>query len=411
MNLNRGRALTSIPGPSVIPDRVLAAMNIAMPNIYEGALVDTSESVFADLPKVARTAGRVFIAIANGHGAWEMALTNTLSRGAKVLVLESGRFAIGWGEQARVLGCDVEVLKARPRGPVDPAAVEARLREDKNHEIRAVLVVQIDTASGVWNDIAAIRRAIDAAGHPALYMVDTIASLGCVPYEMDEWGVDVTVGGSQKGLMVPPGLGIVWASAKALSAHAQSELRTPYWDWTARMAEGAHYVRYCGTAPVQHIHAMREALDMIFDEGLENIWARHRVFARAVRAAVEAWSGEGGLEFNIVEPAHRSDAVTTVLTGRIHGETLRGICETQAGLTLGIGLGEFSDRAFRIGHMGHLNPPMVLGTLGTIEAGLHAMGARVGGSGVAAAARVIADALAEATEAPQAAPALASAGL
>ncbi len=410
MNLNRGRALTSMPGPSVIPDRVLAAMHVAMPNIYEGALVEKSSGVFADLPKVARTAGRAFMAIANGHGAWEMALTNTLRRGDKVLVLESGRFALGWGEQARVLGCEVEVLRAKPRGPVDPAAVEARLRADKDHAIRAVLVVQIDTASGVWNDIAAIRRAIDAAGHPALYMVDTIASLGCVPYEMDAWGVDVTVGGSQKGLMVPPGLGLVWANDKALAAHETAELRTPYWDWTARMAEGAHYVRYCGTAPIQHIHAMREALDMIFEEGLEAIWARHAVFARAVRAAIEAWSVEGGLEFNVTDPAHRSDAVTTVLTGRIHGETLRRICEERSGLTLGVGLGEFADRAFRIGHMGHLNPPMVLGTLGTIEAGLHAMGARIGGSGVAAAAQVIGEALADRAEAPRAAPALAATG-
>ena len=412
MNLNRGRALTSMPGPSVIPDRVLSAMHVAMPNIYEGALVEKSEGVFRDLPRIARTGGRAFMAIANGHGAWEMALTNTLRRGDKVLVLESGRFAIGWGEQAKVLGCEVEVLKSRPRCPVDPDAVEARLRADMQAsggpEIRAILVVQIDTASGVWNDIAAIRRAIDAAGHPALYMVDTIASLGCVPYEMDEWGVDVTVGGSQKGLMVPPGLGLVWAGDKALEAHARADLRTPYWDWTARMAEGPHYVRYCGTAPVQHIHAMREALDMIFDEGLEAIWARHRVFADATRTAVEAWSVEGGLEFNILDPRHRSDAITTILTGRVDGKRLRRICEEQSGLVLGVGLGEFADRAFRIGHMGHLNPPMVLGTIGTVEAGLHAIGARIGGSGVAAAATVIAEALAEATEGRRA-PALAAA--
>ena len=409
MNLNRGRALTSIPGPSVIPDRVLAAMHVAMPNIYEGALVETSESVFRDLPKIARTKGRVFIAVSNGHGAWEMALTNTLKRGDKVLVLESGRFALGWGEQAKVLGCEVEVLRAQPRSPVDPAAVERRLREDRDHEIRAVLVVQIDTASGVWNDIAAIRRAIDDAGHPALYMVDTIASLGCVPYEMDQWGVDVTVGGSQKGLMVPPGLGMVWAGDKALAAHRTADLRTPYWDWTARMSEGAHYLRYCGTAPVQHVLAMREALDMLFEEGLEHVWQRHRIFADAVRAAVDAWSVEGGLEFNIVDPRHRSNSITMILTGRIQGETLRRICESQAGLTLGVGLGDFADRSFRIGHMGHLNPPMLLGTLGTVEAGLAAMGARTGASGVAAAARVIAEALARGVEAHQA-PALAATG-
>lgn len=214
MKLNRGRMLTAMPGPSVIPDRVLSAMHTAMPNIYEGSLVETSISIFEDLPAIARSSGHVFMAISNGHGAWEMALTNTLSRGDAVLVLASGRFALGWGDQAKMLGAQVEVLHAPDRCPVDPGAVEERLRGDAKHEIKAVLVVQVDTASSVWNDIAAIRRAIDSAGHPALYMVDCIASLGCVEYLMDEWGVDVTVGGSQKGLMVPPGLGLVWAAAR-----------------------------------------------------------------------------------------------------------------------------------------------------------------------------------------------------
>ena len=394
MNLNHGRPLTSIPGPSVIPDRVLGAMHVAMPNIYEGALVEMSQSIFDDLPAIARTEGHVFIAVSNGHGAWEMALTNTLSRGDKVLVLESGRFATGWGEQAAVLGAEVEVLPCDDRQPVNPDAVEARLRADKNHEIKAILVVQIDTASSVWNDISAIRRAIDAAGHPALFMVDCIASLGCVPYEMDAWGVDITVGGSQKGLMVPPGLGLIWTGRKALEAHKAADMRTPYWDWTARLSEGAHYLRYCGTAPIQHIHAMREALDMIAEEGLENIWARHKVFANAVRTAVETWSTPNGLTFNITDTAHRADSTTTILTGGINGEELRRICENDAGLTLGVGLGDFAERAFRIGHMGHLNPPMVLGTLATVEAALISMDAPLGGSGAAAAAEVIAKALA-----------------
>jgi alanine-glyoxylate transaminase/serine-glyoxylate transaminase/serine-pyruvate transaminase len=393
MKLNKGRVLTAMPGPSVIPDRVLAAMHRAMPNIYEGELIDTSMSVFDDLPKLARTSGKAFMAISNGHGAWEMALTNTLSRGDKVLVLESGRFAIGWGEQADVLGCEVEILHTPEREAVDPGAVEERLRADKEHSIKAILVVQVDTASGVWNDIAAIRRAIDAAGHPALYMVDCIASLGCVEYLMDEWGVDVTVSGSQKGLMVPPGLGLVWAGAKALAAHAQANMRTPYWDWTRRMSENAHYLRYCGTAPIQHIYGMRAAIDMLEEEGLENVWARHAVFADAVRAAIAAWSAPGGLAFNIIDPAHRSNSTTTILTGDINGERLRTICEAGAGLTLGIGLGEFAGRSFRIGHMGHLNPPMVLGTLAVVEAALTHMGAPMTSSGTTAATKVIAAAL------------------
>ena len=233
MKLNRGRMLTSMPGPSVIPDRVLGAMHTAMPNIYEGALIDTSVSVFDDLPAIAKTGGQAYMAISNGHGAWEMALTNTLSRGDHVLVLESGRFAIGWGEQAKMLGAQIEVLNAPQRGAVDPRAVEDRLRADTGHKIKAILAVQVDTASGVWNDIAEIGRAVRASGHPALFMVDCIASIGCVEYRMDDWGVDVTVGGSQKGLMVPPGLGLVWANDKAMAVHKTADLRTPYWDWTA----------------------------------------------------------------------------------------------------------------------------------------------------------------------------------
>lgn len=390
MLLNRGRHQLSIPGPSVIPDRVLSAMNRQMPNIYEGDLVEVSQSNIDRLPAIARTSGHAFVAVSNGHGAWEMALTNTLSRGDKVLILATGRFAPGWGAQAEMLGCEVEIIDFGDRAHADPARVEEHLRADTDHSIKAVLIVQIDTASGVWNDCAAIRAAIDAAGHPALFMVDCIASLGSVPYEMDKWQIDITVGGSQKGLMVPPGLGFVWASEKAMKAHARANMRTPYWDWTPRLEEGAHYVRYCGTPPVQHIYGLREALDMIEEEGLEAIWARHKVFANAVRAAISAWSSDDGIAFNITVPAHRSDSTTTVLTGSIDSERLRRICEDQAGLTLGVGLGDFAGRAFRIGHMGHLNPPMVMGTLGTVEAALVAMDAPLGGSGVAEAARVIA---------------------
>jgi alanine-glyoxylate transaminase/serine-glyoxylate transaminase/serine-pyruvate transaminase len=391
--LNAGRPLTAIPGPSVIPDRVLSAMHAPMPNIYEGALVELSEGILADLPAIAGTDGEPFVAIANGHGAWEMALTNTLSRGDRVLVLESGRFAVGWGEMAKVLGVGVEVLHAPERGAVDPAAVEERLRADTGHEIGAILVVQIDTASSVINDIPAIRHAIDAAGHPALLMVDCIASLGCVEYRMDAWGVDVTVSGAQKGLMVPPGLGFVWASEKALAAHDRADLRTAYWNWSARMGAGEHYRRYCGTPPVSHLYGLREALDMIAEEGLENIWARHRAFAHAVRAAVEAWSSPGALGFNVADPAARSNAVTTILTGSVDALRLRAIAEREAGLTLGKGIGAFEGRAFRIGHMGHQNPPQLLGVLATVETALIAMDAPIGGSGVAAAAAALAPAL------------------
>lgn len=390
-----GRELVAIPGPSVVPDRVLAAMHRAMPDIYGGELVEVLESVFDDLPAVARTAGTPFIALGNGHAAWEMAVTNTLSAGDKVLVLESGQFPVTWGSLASVAGVDVEVLPGTPDGPVDPAAVEARLRRDTTHELRAVLMVQVDTGTSVRNDVPAVRRALDAAGHPALLMVDAIASLGCERFEMDEWGVDVTVSASQKGLMVPPGLGLVWAGEKAWAAHRTAGLRTGYWDWTARNVRTPHYLRFCGTPPVSHLFGLRVALDMLLEEeGLERVWARHEMLAGAVRAAVEAWAAPGGLALNIVDPAARSNAVTTVLTGAVDVDALRALCQARAGLTLGTGISGFEGRAFRIGHMGHVNAPMILGVLGTVEAALHALGAPLGGSGVAAAAAAIGGALA-----------------
>ena len=393
MSLKHGRAAVSIPGPSVIPDRVLNAMHAPMPNIYEGELIDLSFSVLEDLPKVARTEQPVYVSVSNGHGAWEMATSNTLSRGDKVLVLESGRFAVSWAEMLAVSDVKYEVLPSVLGRPVDPAHVEERLKADTEHEFAAVLVVQVDTSTSVRNDLAAIRGAIDAAGHPALYMVDCIASLGCEPFEMDEWGVDVTVAATQKGLMVPPGLGFVWASEKAMAAHETATLRSGYWDWSARTDPDVHYKIYCGTPPVQHLWGMREALDMLFDEGLENVWHRHQVLADAVRAAVSMWAAPGGIGYVVTDEEARANSVTTLLTGQIDADELRRICEDEAGLTLGIGLEGFSGRAFRIGHMGHLNPPMILGTLGTIEAALHSMDVGVRSPGVSAAARAIAEAL------------------
>jgi alanine-glyoxylate transaminase/serine-glyoxylate transaminase/serine-pyruvate transaminase len=390
MSLNVGREFLSIPGPSVVPDRVLQAMHRPSINIYEGEAVETTESLLADLPKVARTRGRAFIYIANGHGGWEAAICNALSRGDRALVLESGRFAVGWGEMASRLGVEVEVLPARERRAVDPEAVEARLRADRGHAIKAVLLAQVDTASGLLSDVAAIRRAIDAAGHPALYMVDVIASQGCMPFEMDGWGVDVAVGGSQKGLMTPPGLAFNWVSEKAMAAHRRAGLRTGYWDWTARLGE-MHYQKYCGTPPTHLMFGLRAALDMLLEEGLDAAWRRHATLAAAVRAAVAAWAAQGALEFNAIEPAERSDSVTTVLTGAVDGEALRAYCRDRLGLVLGTGLGTYAGRSFRIGHMGWLNAAMVMGTLGATEIGLKALGAPHGPGALEAAARVLAE--------------------
>src|SRR5256885_11264664 len=238
MSVRAGREFLAIPGPTTVPDEVLRAMHRPAVDIYSGPLLAITDSLLGDLPKLFHTAGRSYIYAANGHGAWEAALTNVLSRGDKVLVLESGRFAIAWGEAAKMLGAEVEVLAGDIRRAVDPHAVEAKLKADRS--IKAILVTQVDTASGVQNDIAAIGKARDAAGSDALLLVDAVASLGCMPFEMDKWAVDVAMAGSQKGLMTPPGLGFTAAGPRAREAHKKADMRTPYWDWTFRDGE-AHY--------------------------------------------------------------------------------------------------------------------------------------------------------------------------
>ena len=385
MTLASGREFLSIPGPTTVPDAVLAAMHRPAIDIYSGALLEVTTSCLADLRRVFRTEGRVYIYAANGHGAWEAALVNVLSAGDTVLVLESGLFAAVWGEMARVLGIEVETLPGGWRHAVDPAAFEARLRADGTGRIKAVLVVQVDTASGAVNDIPAIREAMDAAGHDALLMVDVIASLATMPFEMDQWGVDVAVAGSQKGLMTPPGLSFVAAGPKAVAAHRAAGLRTRYWDWTER--EGPqHYQKYCGTPPEHLLFGLRKALDLLFEEGLDNVFRRHRLLAEAVRRAVAVWAEGGILEFNIEEPSERADSVTTVLLADARDpKPLLEFCARQCGVVLGVGIGPLGGRAFRIAHMGHVNAPMILGTLGGLEVGLAALDIAHGKGGLQAA--------------------------
>ena len=387
--LARGREFLSIPGPTNVPEAVLQAMHRPAVDIYADDLLDTTRQCLRDLKPVFRTEGATYIYIANGHGAWEAALTNTLSRGDRVLVLESGRFARGWGDQGEMLGLDVEVLPGDWRRAVDPEAVAARLRADTAGTIKAVLVVQIDTASGVVNDIPAIRAAMDAARHPALLMVDGIASIGCMPFEMDRWGVDVAVTCSQKGLMMTPGLSFVAANDRARAAHRDAGLRTAYWDWTARdMPE--NYRKFCGTAPEHMLFGLRASLGLLFEEGLERAWARHAALAAAVQAAVAVWAEGGALAFNVEAPAERSPAVTTVLTPGFDPERLRAFARENCGVVLGSGIGELTGRAFRIAHMGYANAPMVLGTLGAAEVALKALGLPHGPGGVQAAVAALA---------------------
>jgi alanine-glyoxylate transaminase / serine-glyoxylate transaminase / serine-pyruvate transaminase len=382
MTVRAGREFLAVPGPTNIPDEVLQAMHRPAVEIYSEPLIALTDGLLRDLGKVFATATRPYIYIANGHGAWEAALTNVLSRGDKILVLESGQFAMAWGDAAARLGVEIEVLEGDWRRAVRPADVEARLRADRG--IKAILAVQIETSTGVANDIAAIGGAIKAARHDALYMVDVVASLGCVPFAMDAWGVDVAVSGSQKGMMSPPGLSFVAAGARAREAQRKAGLRTPYWDWTTRDGE-SHYQKYSGTPPEQLLFALRKALDMLFAEGLDNVFLRHRLLAEAVRRAVAVWKQGNVIDFNVAEPSDRSDAVTTVLMDGYDPNLLRSYCETKCGVVLGRGIGKMNGKAFRIAHMGHLNAPMVLGTLGVIEMALDALGVAHGKGGVQAA--------------------------
>ena len=384
MTVARGREFLSIPGPTNVPDEVLAAMNRPAVDIYSGEMIGITDSCLADLGKIFRTTGRTYIYAANGHGGWEAAVSNVLSRGEKVLVLPSGRFALGWGEMARMMGAEVEILEGGWRAAVSPAAVEERLERDKTHAIKAVLVVQIDTASGVVNDIPAIRKAMDAAKHPALLMVDTVASLGCMPFEMDAWGVDVAMSGSQKGLMTPPGLAFVAANARAREIHNSANLRTLYWDWTFREGE-IHYHKYCGTPPEHLLFGLRKALDMLAAEGLENAIRRHTLLAEASRAAVAKWAEGQVLAFNIPNPSERANSITCILTQDRNPQPLLDYCRDKCRVVLGIGLGDLTGKGFRIAHMGFCNAPMVLGTLGAVEMGLKALDIPHGSGGVQAA--------------------------
>ncbi|QLH69982.1 pyridoxal-phosphate-dependent aminotransferase family protein [Rhodopseudomonas palustris] len=391
MAVSAGREFLAIPGPTTTPDEVLQAMHRPALDIYSNEMVALSEGLHTDLSRLFATKGKSYIYIANGHGAWEAVISNVLSRGDKVLVLESGRFAVGWGNAARAMGCDVEVLHGDWRRAVRVDEVEARLRRDTDHSIKAIVVVQVDTASSARNDLEAIGRAIKAAGHPALFMVDAVASLGCMPFEMDGWGIDVAMSASQKGLMSPPGLSFVAVGDRARAAHQRAGLRTPYWDWTERDGP-EHYQKYAGTAPVHLLFALRKALDILFAEGLDNTFRRHHLLAGAVRRAVGVWSEGNVLGFNIEHPDERADTVTTVRAAEGHDiAALHRYCKDKCGVVLGVGIGELQNKAFRIAHMGHVNAPMVLGTLGVIEMALSALGIPHSRGGVDAAVAYLAE--------------------
>ena len=395
MSLSHGRHYLAIPGPSVMPDRVLQAMHRAAPNIYRGALVEMVEGMVPDLKTVAGTAHHVAMYICNGHGAWEAALVNTLSRGDKILVLGTGRFGIGWGEMAKALGADCELIDFGGQSDIDMARVAEALAADTEHAIKAVLAVQVDTATSVKNDIQALRATLDAAGHPALLFSDNIACLGCDEFHMDDWGVDVMVTGSQKGLMTPPGMAFVFFNAKAEAARDRANMVTPYWDWRPRIEPEYFYRYFCGTAPTHHLYGLRTALDMIVhEEGLTQVWRRHSVLAQAIWSALEVWGQAGPVRANITDRGKRSHAVTLVNFGPGNGLRLREWMEANYGVTLGVPLDgmDAPDDYLRIGHMGHVNAHMVMGVLAGLQAGMAALQIPHGATGLEAAMKVIGEA-------------------
>lgn len=399
MTLANGRHYLAIPGPSVMPDRVLQAMHQPAPNIYTGSLVDMVATLIPDLKAVAGTRHNVALYISNGHGIWEGAITNVLARGDKALVLATGRFGIGWGEMAEAIGVETQVLDFGLHSSLDLAQIAAALRADTDHEIKAVTTVHVDTSTSYRNDIKALREVIDSVDHPALLMVDCIASLGCEKFLMDEWGVDVMIAASQKGLMTPPGMGFVFYNDKAEKARASVGKISKYWDWSARSKPQEFYEYFCGTAPTHHLFALREALTMlVHEEGLENAYRRHKILANAIWAALDAWGQGGSIAMNVTDPAQRSYAVTSVKIDTPLGTALRDYLTENLGVTLGIGLGMAPGGSpewhgyFRIGHMGHINAHMVLGTLACIDAGLKALKIPHGSGALEAATRVISQA-------------------
>lgn len=393
MSLANGRLHMALPGPSVMPDAVLQAMMRPAPDIYSDELRVLTEGLVRDLKYVAQTQHQVAIYIANGHGVWEASLSNVVQPGDKVLAPVMGVFGFGWAAMAQKLGVEVELIDHGRQTPIDPEQVRAALLADKGQKIKAVLAVHTDTSTSLRSDIKALRQVLDEVGHPALLMADCVASLGCDEMHMDKWGVDVLISASQKGLMVPPGLGFVWFNDRAMAARQALARVSGYWDWQPRVEPEIFYQYFGGTAPTHHLYALEVALGMIKAEGIEAVWARHKALAQAIWAGVEHW--DSPLALNVADPAQRSHAVTTVKIGAPEGDRLRHWCSSNAGVTLGIGLGMGTEAdptgagVFRFGHMGHLNATMVLGMLGSVEAGLDALGIAHNPGGVAAAARII----------------------
>jgi alanine-glyoxylate transaminase/serine-glyoxylate transaminase/serine-pyruvate transaminase len=366
MNNKSGRHFLQIPGPTNVPDRILRAMGAPVIDHRGPAFAALGLEILADMRPVFGTTQPVIIYPSSGSGAWEAALVNTLSPGDGVLMCETGHFASLWKGIASRLGLAPQIIDTDWRSPADPSAIELTLGDDVEHAIRAVCIVHNETSTGVVSDIAAIRAAIDNAKHPALLMVDTISSLGSIDFRMDEWGVDVTVAGSQKGLMLPPGLSFNAVSEKALAAASSAALPKSYWSW-ADMLEANSKGFFPYTPATNLLYGLREAIAMLNEEGLENVFARHRRHASATRTAVAAW----GLDTVCADDDAHSDSLTAVMMPDGHSaDGLRKVILDNFDMSLGTGLGRFADRIFRIGHLGSFNDLLLAGTLSGVEMGL-----------------------------------------
>jgi len=385
MTRRTGRHFLHIPGPSPVPERVLRAMDRQVIDHRGPEFGVLGREVLEGCRTIFRTKGPVVIYPGSGTGAWEAAIVNTLSSGDRVLMFETGHFATLWRQMAARWGIEVEFVPGDWRHGVDPAQVEARLAEDRGHSFKAVMVVHNETSTGVTSRIPAIRRVIDAAGHPALLLVDTISSLGSVDVRHDEWGVDVTVSGSQKGLMLPPGLGFTAISDKARAAGKSNNLPRSYWDWEEMLKPNANgYFPY--TPATNLLYGLREAVAILLEEGLDNVFARHQRLAAATRAAVEAW----GLEVLCRNPDEHSPVLTAVMMPDGHSaDAFRARVLEKFDMSLGAGLSKLADRIFRIGHLGETNDLTLMGALSGVEMGLAAAGVPHRPGGVLAAMRTL----------------------
>ena len=366
MTLHTGRHFLQIPGPTNIPDRVLRAMDMPGMDHRSAEFAELGFAVMAASQRMFRTKQPVLIFPSSGTGAWEAAIVNTLSPGDKVLMVETGHFATLWKKMAVKLNLDPEFIPGDWRHGVNAAEIEARLAADISHAIKAVCVVHNETSTGVTSDIHAVRKAIDAAGHPALLIVDTISSVGSVDYRHDEWGVDVTVGGSQKGMMLPPGLSFNALSPKALAAQKLSKMPRMFWDWEDMLnANKSGFFPY--TPATNLLYGLREALLMLQEEGLANVFSRHQRHAEATRLAVRAW----GLEILCANPQEYSPALTAVMMPAGHdADKLRAVILEHFNMSLGMGLAKLQGKVFRIGHLGDFNDLTLMGTLAGVEMGL-----------------------------------------